>query len=175
MSVVSVSRNWLITGFCVFTLGGCGGGGGGSSSQSDLPTTLQSLQAQGKLPSLDTNSSVSGIDANSNGVRDDLEAIIAAQGDSAAQKASEFQLAKALQVALLVDSANASATALAASGLNLAIACIWSNYSSDLASDKVKRLEQLTVNTMQRLTAYEGFNHAMDGTVMVEPKGVVCE
>jgi hypothetical protein len=146
-----------------------------SSDSITLPTSLQTLQAQGVLPVLDTNPSLAGIDANANGVRDDVETLIAAQSDSAAQKASELQLAKALQATLLVDTTNAEATATVALNLNRGVTDIWSNYSSDVASGKVKWLQQITVNTMQRLTAYEDFNHAMDGTVIHVPKAVPSE
>jgi hypothetical protein len=148
---------------------------GHGAGDTSLPATLNTLQTQGVLPVLDTSPSLSGIDANANGVRDDVETLIAAQSDSAGQKASELQLAKALQATLLVDTTNAEATATVALNLNRGVTDIWSNYSSDVASGKVKWLQQITVNTMQRLTAYEDFNHAMDGTVIHVPKAVTSE
>ncbi len=58
-------------------LSACGGGsGGGTGSAQTDKDRIAVLEAQGKLPKLDRSSDLKGPDANGDGVRDDIEAIL---------------------------------------------------------------------------------------------------
>jgi hypothetical protein len=135
--------------------------------------TLQSLAAQGKLPQLDITNSLTGTDANGNGVRDDIDAYIAALTDTAAQKAALTQLGKAIQGTLTVDTTSAPALAATSLALNQAATCVWSVYSTG-QSLKVHTLQEISINTQQRLVAYEKYNTARDGAVVPSLSGNTC-
>jgi len=156
---------------------GCSKGTIGSpvSTKSDIPIDQQwaLLQKQGLLPTLDVSSSVPGTDANGNGVRDDLDKFIASLPDSAAQKNALTQLAQAVQAAMTVDTTNATAVATVSLNLNRADTCIWAVYPSG-QSAKAMTIEELSVNTLNRLKAYEQYNAARDGAVDPALTGNTC-
>ena len=163
-------RSCLLLGVSV--LSACGGSKG-SQPSAELQA-LKAMQAAGTLPTLDVGSSVTGTDADGNGVRDDIDKIIAAQTASAAQKSALTQLAQGIQATLTVSVTDPAAVALVADKLNLAVACVWSVNDNAKAPGQVRLLEELTVNTLPRLTAYEQYNYARNGAVIVLPTGVAC-
>jgi hypothetical protein len=135
---------------------------------------LSALRASGELPTLDTTTSVAGTDANQNGIRDDIDALIAARADSVTQKAALSQYAKALQEALLASGGEASTAAAASSAIGLSVACIWSVYAPTTAHEMVRDLQHYTANTIPRIKAYDRFNFRMSGSVLTLPTGAVC-
>lgn len=145
-----------------------------SAPSSSLLDQLNALQKSGGLPTLDISASVAGTDANQNGIRDDIDAFIAARPDSAGQKAALSQYAKALQTTLLIDTTQASADSAAAVEIGRSIACIWSVYDPATAYQMSKDLQKYTVNTLPRIKAYDRFNFSMSGSVLTAPTGVVC-
>jgi hypothetical protein len=145
-----------------------------SSPPSSLLDQLNALQKSGGLPTLDISASVAGTDANQNGIRDDIDAFIAARPDSTAQKAALSQYAKTLQTTLLIDTTQPSADSAAAAGIGRSIACIWSVYDPAAAYQMTKDLQKYTVNTLPRIKAYDRFNFSMSGAVLTAPTGVVC-
>ena len=147
----------------------------GSETPAQIMAAVAALEANGTLPILDVSDSLGGTDANNNGVRDDVEAYISAQPDSTPQRAALQQIAKALQSILLLDTSKAPDVAAAATAMRRGVACVWSAYDPSNAHDRNMRMQQLTVNTMARLVAYEKFNSAMDGTVITADPGASCE
>jgi hypothetical protein len=145
-----------------------------STSTGTVLAALQALVMSGKLPTLDVTNSLLGTDSNGNGVRDDIDALIAGTTDSTAQKAALTQFARSLQGSLAVDTTNASALSQAALTVNKAVSCLFQQYNANTAVGRVHWLQELTVNTLVRLTAYETFNSALNGTVMANPPGEVC-
>jgi hypothetical protein len=71
-----------------FSLSACGGG----SVRPDTPESatlaqqIETLEKTGQLPQLDRSSDIRGPDTDNNGIRDDIDAWIAAQPISNAQK-----------------------------------------------------------------------------------------
>jgi hypothetical protein len=126
------------------------------------------------LPPLDLGDSAAGEDANANGVRDDLDEIIASQNDTTLQKAALLQTARALRAGLTVDTTNASAVSQAASRLDQAVACVFSRFDAAEAAEQVQWLQQLSANTMLRLETYVQFNKARNGVLTEPPAGAVC-
>ena len=61
------------------------------------------LEARGELPVLDRTDTIAGIDANQNGVRDDIEAFINSLPDTPVQKKRLYNLQRALNNSMLVD------------------------------------------------------------------------
>ncbi|MEO6803412.1 MAG: hypothetical protein ABI197_09245, partial [Granulicella sp.] len=130
-----------------------------------VPDTLRNLQASGVLPTLDTSSTIAGPDTNSNGVRDDLDTFIAALPDTAAQQKALTQFAQALQIMMTVDLTSPSAIGAASLANNRAIGCIWQSYSSG-QHKKVLLVQEISVNTLTRLQAYEKYNAARNGAAI---------
>jgi hypothetical protein len=134
---------------------------------------LQALQASGQIPVLDTTTSLTGTDADGNGVRDDIDKYIASLPDTAAQKKALTQMAQGLQTTLTVDTTNPNALAAASLALNRGDKCIWQSYTSG-QSAKALTMEEFTMNTMPRLMAYDLYNAARNGAVVTPASGTVC-
>jgi hypothetical protein len=158
-----------------------GGGGGGASGASDSSTSTAIIHAtslgaaisealrSGAMPNLNHDSTITGVDANANGVRDDIDAYIASLPDTPAQKAVLLQHAAVLQATLTVDTSNQSALRTVDRNLMNSIRCIHKLYGEGIASRKSQDLEKFTVNTRIRLDAYEKFNSALSGTSISIP------
>ena len=165
---------------CVFSLmawaalAGCSHGTiGVVNTNQTLGQQLQGLQANGTLPTLDVSSSLTGTDANGNGVRDDIDTYIAALPDTAVQKKALTQMAQALQMMLTVNTTSASALTAASLANNRAVTCVWSVYTSG-QYNKVFTMQEITMDTMVRLKAYELYNAARNGAVVPSLTGSTC-
>lgn len=139
---------------------------------------IEALETQGKLPKLDRSDSIVGPDANSNGVRDDIEAYIDTLVLTAAQKRAAMQKAKALQNTLTVDLTDKTALQKVGDGLMASTNCI-----GDIFVDKrgapdsylSSRIEAMTANTRERSKRYMEYNAARSGSVTSLPSGDTCE
>lgn len=140
---------------------------------------LAVLEASGAIPALERGNTLAGVDANGNGVRDDVEAYIVAQYVRASQRAAAMQAAKALQAALLVTVQDLVAAKDVSRRITYAANCIFSRFSDPLSSKDPARvmteLEGITANTKPRLLAYLAYNKALDGTSSALPEGDTCE
>ncbi len=134
--------------------------GGAATSTTTPLQTFQALQASGQIPVLDLTTSLTGTDADGNGVRDDLDKYIAGLPDTAAQKKALTQLAQALQTTLTVDTTNSSALAAVSASLFRGDTCVWQQYSSGQQHAKAM--------------AYDNYNAARNGAVVTPPTGTVC-
>jgi hypothetical protein len=169
-----IARALVVAG-CVLWLSACGGSSGsGGSSASTVAAQLQALVASGALPTLDVSSSVTGTDADSNGVRDDIDAIIRAQSDTGTQKAALTQFAQSIQATLTLDATNSSAVSAAAGSVRTAVACLFTQYDGATAAKRARWIQEISINTMVRLQAYDKFNAVMSGTVTPAATGAVC-
>ena len=135
---------------------------------------LQAKVANGELPTLDVSSSVTGSRVNSDGVRDDIDALIAAQTDTPAQKAALTQVAQSIQGTLTLNVSDSTAVTAAATGMRKAIACLFTQYDSALAAGRFHWIQEISINTMPRLHAYDIFNVAMNNSVAHMVTGDVC-
>lgn len=173
-------------------LAGCGGGGS-SGPASDIAKTpiantpiaktpkeqIMALEASGAIPKLDRTNTLIGTDANANGVRDDIEAIITNNYTPSTQRAAAMQTAKAIQRALTVDKTDLAAVKIVDREISRGINCIYSKFdgtsSAKQPAQVTQELEAITANTKQRLLAYLQFNKALDGTSSALPEGDTCE
>ncbi|WP_156406225.1 hypothetical protein [Hydrogenophaga sp. Root209] len=158
----------------------CGGGGAASSGAALTPQEqIAQLEASGALPSLDRTDSVAGIDANANGVRDDIERYIEKKYTVAAERAAAMQMARAFQQMLLVNKQDAAALEAVSELGSRAIVCGSSVFAGPAASVELSQmttsLESMTTNTKLRLLAYLEYNKARSGSVSTMPKGAVCD
>lgn len=140
---------------------------------------LEALENSGAIPKLERTNSIAGIDANANGIRDDVEAYIAANYSNPAQRAAVIQFAGVIQDAMLVDKANVAAAKAISVRVDRAINCLYSKF--DVSSGEKhpaaigQEIESISANTKKRLLAYLAFSKALDGTVGTSPEGDTCE
>jgi hypothetical protein len=124
---------------------------------------------------LDRTTSLFGTDTNSNGVRDDIDSYIDSKPDTAPQKQSLRMLSRAMTAAIVSTPTDTAAITNASNALNMAMACIWKNYPSDVANKMSKEMEKVTVNTKGRNEAYLQHSRLTSGSVIKAPREVVCE
>jgi len=153
--------NKFITAFAllaVIVLTGCDG----------IPETVE----------LNRDNTVTGIDVNANGVRDEIDAYIASLSDSIPQKAALTQVSSALTNAMLVDVTDENALNAAMNIITNSVTCVDSRYNAatniTMGRDKGDLIRNLTINTKTRFLAYERFNAAMSGHTFSLPEGDGC-
>jgi hypothetical protein len=144
---------------------------------SGVAAALAALEASGQIPVLDRSSSLPGPDVDANGVRDDIDRYIDDLPDSAAQKNSLKQIARALGTAIQAGVANVTDTRLGeiSALIGRAVKCIWQRYDVSSAPGKVTTLEKLMANTRTRFDAYDAYNTKVSGRSSRLPRGVVCD
>lgn len=163
----------------LLAISACGGGSGQSNTQPEKAVTMKealaSLEASGSTPALDRGPSVIGTDANSDGIRDDVERYVAATTYSVDQKAALRQMSKAMSSAMTAHPASETSLRAATAQMNDAVACIWKKYPTDKADAAILEIRKITVNTRERYDAYMRYNAAVAGTVVKLPKETRCD
>jgi hypothetical protein len=124
---------------------------------------------------LNRDDTVAGPDADKNGVRDDIDGYIRALPDAQAQKNALSQSARAIQSSLIANLADAASLLAASNQIANSVACLYTVYGPEAASQKGADIEKLTVNTKVRFDAYLSFNQAINGQVAQIPAGDTCE
>ncbi|HMN94255.1 MAG TPA: hypothetical protein PKC60_13575 [Hydrogenophaga sp.] len=175
----------LVTGLA---LAGCGGGksaGGSAPTPPPAPgptpqERISQLEASGQLPQLERLPLIGGVDADNDGVRDDIADHIRKTYTDPVQYRAAMQVARALQATLLVDTHDHLALREVSDAGDRAIACVrrvaFVGAAHRLEGSRLlQELESLTTNTKERLQAYLAYNKAMSGSVSVGPEGSVCE
>jgi hypothetical protein len=132
-----------------------------------------STKVQTVLATLDRSTDVAGPDKENNGVRDDIDQVIAGFGLTASQTKALTQFAAALQVALLSSPDRNSAYSNAVE-LHRGQECVFSQLSAD-STKYTKQIKAFTVNTQPRVTAFVAFSHNASGAVYPQPTGTVCK
>ena len=169
-------------------LAGCGGGKGAGTSPKTPPPPpeptpqekIAQLEASGQLPQLERLPLIGGMDADNDGVRDDIADHIRQTYTDPVQYRAAMQVARAYQNQLLVDKHDHIALQAASEQMMRAIACVRRNaFAGDtgrLAGSRLMdELEAMTTNTKERLQAYLAYNKARSGSVSVRAEGEVCE
>ncbi|MDI9335645.1 MAG: hypothetical protein QM520_01220 [Gammaproteobacteria bacterium] len=137
------------------------------------------LESSGAIPKLERGDTLTGTDANTNGVRDDIEAYIVANYTNGAQRAAAMQYAKGMQKTLTVGSTDVQTAKEVQRQSSLANKCLYSTFDGSAGTKHPAavgtELEKMTTNTKQRLLAYLAFNKALDGTSWGTPAGDGCE
>ena len=127
----------------------------------------------------DTGPTLGGIDANTNGVRDDIERHIERKYIEPAQRKAAMQTARAYQRMLLVNKMDMAALDAASEAGSRAIVCAKSVFPRpDGAAVRYRMsadLESMTTNTKIRRLAYRAYNKARSGTVSTMPRGDTCD
>lgn len=158
-------------------LTGCGGGGAaGDAGSSRTPhDEIARLEASGELPVLGREPTLGGIDANANGVRDDIERYIEKTYTEPAQRKAAMQTARAFQRMLLLDKSDPVAVDAVVVASARAVDCVFDTFPGAEGSELSRELEAMSTNTKDRLKAYIAFNKAASGSVSGSFKGHGCD
>lgn len=157
----------------------CGGGSKSASqpaSPQTLKETIQSLEASGKIPKLDRSNDLLGPDANSNGVRDDIDAWIEALPITDAQKKAARQEAAQHQAILTVDLKDKAALQASGDRGMASTKCIGDVFIPKYQDgyNLSTKLEAITFNTKERSMRYMDYNQARSGSSTTYPQGNTC-
>jgi len=177
---------WFIAA-TLLALSACGGAGGGSgdpapSSSASAPSggnPTTPVATKGIIDNEDMSAGLKGIDANNNGIRDDIDRLIAQKYSAtpAMKKAAE-QEARTLQMAM--EASTRQQALIAGDEISRATACTHKVFPKDTPSAVKFRqrmsseIESLTANTKERFTAYWKANELMGGAVFSQPTEPVC-
>lgn len=180
MSLSPRACAWLrATLTCAFVSGLSACGGDPPSGAEPVGAAVERLEGNGELPTLERTDSLAGIDANANGVRDDIERHIEKKYSESAQRKAAMQTARGFQQSLLVDTGDAAALQAVSAAVMRAANCRRSVFASPqdaaAAAQMSDELEAMTANTKQRLLAYLAYNKALSGSVSSLPKGDTCD
>ena len=135
---------------------------------------LDYLQSVGGAPVLDRTDTISGVDANGDGVRDDIATYVASLPDSEKQRKSLIQFHKALNMAMQADRNDRLSLRNAANAISMGITCLSNAYEND-SNEKRKEIRKLTINTRVRYDAYARFNSSMSGSTLRIEREAECE
>ena len=146
------------------------------TAQSSRTATARPNQ-QGKVPELDRSPDVRGRDANGNGVRDDIDAYIAALSLTDAQWKAAQQTARVQQRSLLVNVNDKAAVAELGRASMAATACLADSFDPErrLSYDIGLKIEAITANTPERAARYMKYMAALSGTSTAFPTEGYCE
>ena len=147
---------------------------------------LAELENAGELPSLDRSTSIAGPDTDRNGIRDDIDAYIAALPGNEAVKKAAIQVARVQQKSLLIDLNDQSSLIRLAEHEAASAACmsttVLAGVPPELHSKVLKeghaitfKIEAITANTPERADRYMAYMRALHGTTTTYPTGKVCE
>ena len=147
------------------------------SAGQQLREEIARLEQQGVLPVLDRGTDLRGPDVNNNGVRDDIDAYIAALPITDVQRKAALQTARAQQRSLLTDLTDKAAVKALGDASMAATACIGDMFEPELrrAHELSRRIEAITANTPERAKRYIQYMRALSGTSTAYPEGNTCE
>lgn len=115
-----------------------------------------------------------GMDADGNGVRDDLDAQIEARADSSEQKSALRQLAAALGQTLTVNLSEPAQIETAAQGTLRAYVCVFSRFQAEPARAAAAEVRRLAFDTAPRALADAAYQRARGPALASIPYGDAC-
>ncbi len=161
-----------------------------SSSSDEKPATPQNetpaaktiseaitkLQELGHLPKLDRSTTLGGIDADENGIRDDIDNYIASLDLSPKQEKAIRDGAGNLQSIQLMNLNDNDAIKKVSKKIIQSAVCVAISFDNPADAHKyIKTLEGYTANTPKRAKQYIKYNRMRDGTVSRLPSDSGCK
>ena len=127
-------------------------------------------------PGPDNDKTVSGIDSNNNGIRDDVERWIAhAYPTSAKMRAAASQVALNTQKQITTEGLTGeSAYQLGLTDVS-AVSCLVDNSGETGTPDNLENILALQLNTRSRANAFISFENTMGSRAFKMPKGNTCD
>ncbi len=167
MHRVRLLRPALLAALSAVTVVACGSLTPPSPAESSSHKALHQQEARKRRPVPDRTDTIAGVDANHDGVRDDIEAWIARLPDNEEQKYWLGRVHIAVTNSMLVDVKDEYALREVANDITLTTDCQMDAYPPDtlLGYHRGAEIEKLTVNTRARKKAYRRFNASQNGTV----------
>ncbi len=180
----------------------CGGGKGSAPTTSSPPETttqppatpaapsmkeqLAELERTGVLPPLDRSTDIAGPDADHNGIRDDIDAYIAALPVSEPVKEAARQVARVQQKSLLIDLQDRPALMALADASMASTACMSERSRAGFPPEQQEaarrngsaitfKIEAITANTPERAERYMAYMRALHGTTTTLRRENACE
>jgi hypothetical protein len=164
MKLATTTFNFLVA---AAVLAGCGGGGGSSSSSSPPPETTSEGVTKafntGVVPTLNADAGLSINDTDSNGVRDDVDALIKSKYTVATDINAAIQFAKALQMTVSASSPAPADVPTIATATIQAVDCATAQMGPARAGNMIDEIRAATVNTKDRFMAYRETQAALSG------------
>ena len=139
---------------------------------------LAALEAEKKLPKLDRNYELAGVDEDNNGIRDDIDAYIQENYSDPKQSAAAAQFARSMQSIILADPEDMDQVRAARRASTRATYCLYRTFDLKIGvqpGNVSSTIEAMTTNTKQRIKAYFRFHKSLDGTSWGSPEGDTCE
>lgn len=160
-------------------LSACGGGSGGATGSALTDKErIAALEAEGKLPKLDRSSDLKGPDLNSDGVRDDIEAILKAKYQGK-QLAATVQFARSYRPVFDLPEGDRVAAQTVSNQGTRAMKCLHRKFDGETLETNPsvvsRQIVAMTFNTKERLKTYMRYNATLSGSVLSLPDGDTCE
>lgn len=192
MFLLAHLRTLFISSFVAIFIAACSGGG--NAEPSDTQSSVQqppfvgndgtesasqailNLQQQDILPVFDTNESLAGIDANSNGIRDDIESYIASLQIADSKKSSLEETARHYQDVITTNlEIDSELRRLILSSMTMTRCLLLAHIDEPIAAqERMKAIEAFTYNTNERTRKYMEYNAALDGIFVKRPNDINC-
>jgi hypothetical protein len=144
-------------------------GSGVRPAEETMEKIFGKMEDSGKYPVLDRTDTLAGVDADKNGIRDDIDLYISKQEFTPEQEIAIKQEAAVMQRSVTINVKDKKALAKLQVDSGISMACLsYTKFGmngnirgSSLALD----IESLTANTKKRLKNYLAYNHTLDGSV----------
>ena len=173
-------RHGVCCGVLCVTLSACSGGGSGDTPLAAPSSSGPSTPWAKIIDNEDLSPGLKGVDANNNGIRDDIDRLIAQKYARTPEiKRAAEQEARALQRSM--EATTREEALRAGDAIKRAAECTYQvlprdtreqvNYREDLSKD----ISALTANTQERFTAYWAAERLKSGAVFRQPDGQVCD
>lgn len=136
--------------------------------------TIKIADGNGYSHFFNRGGTVSGVDSDGDGLRDDIDAYISSLPDTPEQKDVLRQSAIAIENALKVDVTSQDKILEVSAQMSAASWCRHNQYNSVTANRKSAEIERLMINTRPRFLAYAKFNAALSSATSVSPQENGC-
>lgn len=166
----------ILTVCAILTLSGCGG--------PDKPTPINStvnvidkVIKKGVLPELDISDDIAGLDADNNGIRDDIDIYINSLPITLSKKKLLSEHARHVQLSITVEPNTRANEEEFARNLVLSYICYIRAFDSsekDDARDYRKNIQSFTANTYERAKRLHQYDLSRNGSVISLPPADAC-
>lgn len=137
---------------------------------------IEKLVEEGGLPVLDRTDELTGVDANTNGVRDDIEAYIASLQVSPDQTEKLLDFAGYMQLVVTVDPKSRTNPTAFDDEMGQSLICALYAFD-DRATVRtyIRQIKSYTANTYDRAKRYDEYNSLLDGATLSMPSPANCQ
>ncbi len=128
---------------------------------------------------LDRTSTLTGVDADKNGIRDDIDKFIHVLAEKKGYKPEQVraleQMSRAMQMGNAINAKSIDEVKASNDAYMRASNCLWDKVGEDDWNSFTRKIESVSINTRQRVSAYIESSHTLSGSVVTLPSGDTCE